>query len=97
MRQYYANVENKLKEIFSEHCDLGDLQYDELFGMFLYLEADIQEEEPIKEIEQRQMRILAVVDFLEKTEAITMKEYGALIEFAGEMLEAAYKLEDDRA
>ena len=84
MRQYYANVENKLKEIFSEHCDLGALQYDELFGMFLYLEADIQEEEPIKEIEQRQ-------------EAITMKEYGALIEFAGEMLGAAYKLEEDRA
>ena len=72
--EFHYNTCGKLREIFSEHCNLSMEQYEEISGQFLYLVTDIQEGEPQEEIEKRMDYMRAVFEFLYNTKELTLKE-----------------------
>jgi hypothetical protein len=88
MKFYYGTTE-KLQGIFSEHCNLSMEQYEWISGEFIYLEADIQEDEPETEIEARVEKMSVVFDFLLETKELTLKEHRKLKEMAEDMVETA--------
>ena len=46
MAAFYFDTDKKLVEIFTEHCNLSGEQYEWIRGEFIFLVADIQDEEP---------------------------------------------------
>ena len=85
MKRFYIDTDEKLKEIFTEHCNLSGEQYGEIRAELIYLVADYQEEEPKEEIEKRVNYLKAVSDFLYNTSELTLKEHNALIDLLGEI------------
>ena len=80
MAAYYYDTCGKLREIFTEHCNLSVEQYWEISAQFIYLVADIQDHKPMAEIERRIGYMLAVFEFLYNTKEIWDKEYTELQE-----------------
>lgn len=72
--EFHYNTSGKLREIFTEHCDLSVEQYEEISGQFIYLVSDIQEGEPQAEIEKRMDYMRAVFEFLYNTKTTTLNE-----------------------
>lgn len=77
---FYVDTDKKLKEIFAEHCDLSQEQYEELRAQFIYLLSDYQEGEPQEEIERRISYMIAAFEFLYNTKELTLAEHCALNE-----------------
>ena len=80
MAAYYFDTCGKLREIFAEHCDLSAEQYEEISAQFIYLVSDIQEHEPMEEIEKRIGYMRAAFAFLFNTKELTLKEHAELEE-----------------
>lgn len=87
MKNFYYNTNEKLRKIFSDHCNLNMEQYEVICGEFLYLEADIQEEEASAEILKRAEKMGIIFDFLYETKELTLKEHAALKDMVSDMLE----------
>ena len=87
MAAFYYDTDKKLVEIFTEHCNLSGEQYEWIRGEFIYLVADIQDEENGKEIDKRIEKMGTVFDFLLETKELTLAEHAALYELANEVRE----------
>ncbi len=87
MKNFYYNTNEKLRKIFSDHCNLNMEQYEVICGEFLYLEADIQEEEASAEILKRAEKMGIIFDFLYETKELTLKEHAAMKDMVSDMLE----------
>ena len=74
MKAFFFNTDEKLKEIFKDHCDLNQEQYIEIRAELIYLVGDYQEEEPKEEIEKRINYLKDVFMFLYNTKELTRKE-----------------------
>ena len=72
--EFFIDTEEKLREIFAEHCDLSPEQYLELKEQFIYLICDYQEAEPLEEIVGRVNYLRAVSELLYNTKELTLKE-----------------------
>lgn len=75
-------TESNVMEIFTEHCNLSVEQYEWIRREFIYLVADIQEEETGREIDKRVEKMETVFDFLLETKELTLAEHAALHELA---------------
>ena len=87
MKNFYYNTNEKLRGIFRDHCNLNMEQYEVIGGEFLYLEADIQEEEASAEIMKRAEKMEIIFDFLYETKELTLKEHAAMKDMVSDMLE----------
>ena len=92
MKNYYKGADRKLVEIFTPHCNLSGEQYEEISARFIYLEADIQDGEPIEDIKQTVYELNVVFDFLYNTKEVTLEEYNSLCNLANEMEADAERL-----
>ena len=92
MAAFYYDTDKKLVEIFTEHCNLSGEQYEWIRGEFIYLVADIQDEEPGREIDERIRKMKTVFDFLLETKELTLKEHLDLHQMLDEMAEQAEKI-----
>lgn len=88
MAVFYYDTDKKLVEIFTEHCNLSGEQYEWIRGEFIFLVADIQDEEPGREIDERIRKMKAVFDFLLETNELALAEHAALHELANEVRDA---------
>ena len=88
MATYYYDTEKKLVEIFTEHCNLSGEQYEWISAEFIYLVADIQEEEKGREIDKRVEKMKTVFDFLLETNELALAEHAALHQLAEEVRDA---------
>ena len=91
MAAFYFDTDKKLVEIFTEHCNLSREQYDWIRGEFIYLVADIQDEELQEEVEQRMEKMGGVFDFLLATDCLTTKEHFNLSNLLFEVWESHLK------
>ena len=88
MAVFYYDTDKKLVEIFTEHCNLSGEQYEWIRGEFIFLVADIQEEEPGREIDERIRKMKDVFDFLLETKELELAEHAALHELANDVRDA---------
>ena len=88
MAAFYYDTDKKLVEIFTEHCNLSGEQYEWIRGEFVYLVADIQEEESGREIDKRVEKMKTVFDFLLETNELALAEHAALHQLAEEVRDA---------
>ena len=88
MATYYYDTEKKLVEIFTEHSNLSGEQYEWISAEFIYLVADIQEEEEGREIDKRIEKMKTVFNFLLETKELTLAEHSALNELANDVRDA---------
>ena len=88
MAAFYYDTDKKLVEIFTEHCNLSGEQYEWIRGEFIYLVADIQEEEKGREIDKRVEKMKTVFDFLLETNELALAEHAALHQLAEEVRDA---------
>ena len=91
MAAFYYDTDKKLVEIFTEHCNLSGEQYEWIRGEFIYLVADIQDEELQAEVEQRMEKMGNVFDFLLGTDCLTPKEHFNLTQLMFEVWESHLK------
>lgn len=82
MIAFYYDTDEKLLEIFKEHCNLSTEQYQWIRAEFIYLVADIQDEETGSEIDKRVEKMETVFDFLLETTELTLKEHAELRKLA---------------
>ena len=88
---FYYDTCTKLREIFTEHCNLSMEQYEWLSAEVIYLVSDIQDGEPQAEIEKRMEKLGVIFDFLMETKELTMEEHYRLTEMTGEIWEQQMK------
>lgn len=88
MAAFYYDTDKKLVEIFTEHCNLSGEQYEWIRGEFIFLVADIQDEEEGREIDERIRKMKAVFDFLLETKELALAEHAALHELANDVRDA---------
>ena len=88
MAAFYYDTDKKLVEIFTEHCNLSGEQYEWIRGEFIYLVADIQDEEEGREIDKRVEKMKTVFDFLLETNELALAEHAALHQLAEEVRDA---------
>ena len=88
MAVFYYETDKKLVEIFTAHCNLCTEQYEWIRGEFIYLVADIQDEETGREIDKRVEKMKAVFNFLLETKCLTLEEHYALQELANNVRNA---------
>ena len=86
---FYRDVDAKLKEIFSKHCNLSGEQYQEIQKRLIYMVATIQDGYPIGDTEQDAEELGVIFDFLLHTKELTNEEYNELCNFVNEMLDEA--------
>lgn len=85
MAAFYYDTDKKLVEIFTEHCNLSGEQYEWIRGEFIYLVADIQEDEPETAIDERIEKMNIVFEFLLETKELTLEEYNDLCNLASDV------------
>ena len=85
MAEFYFDTDKKLVEIFTEHCNLSGEQYEWISGEFIYLVADIQEDEPETAIDERIEKMNIVFEFLLETKELTLEEYNDLCNLASDV------------
>lgn len=88
MAAFYFDTDKKLVEIFTEHCNLSGEQYEWIRGEFIFLVADIQDEETGREIDMRVRKMKTVFDFLLETKELGLAEHAALNRLAEEVRDA---------
>jgi len=94
---FHYDTGRKLREIFTEHCNLSMEEYEEISGQFLYLVCDIQDGEPQAEIEKRMDYMRAVFEFLYNTKQTTMEEQYELSELLDDVWDKAVKMKVELA
>lgn len=85
MAEFYFDTDKKLVEIFTEHCNLSGEQYEWISGEFIYLVADIQDDEPETAIDERIEKMNIVFEFLLETKELTLEEYNDLCNLASDV------------
>ena len=96
MNNYYKDTRGRLREIFGEHCNLSEEQFLEISRRFLDRVADIQEEEPLEEIETEINDMCVIFEFLYNTKELNEKEYNELVDLANVMRADAYRMLRER-
>ena len=90
--KYHYNTSGKLREIFSEHCNLSLEQYEEVSSQFSYLVTDISTGEPQADIEKRMDYMRAVFEFLYNTKELTLKEHYELNQLLEDVWDTALSM-----
>ena len=85
MAAFYYDTDKTLREIFTEHCNLSQEQYDWIRGELIFLVADIQEDEPGTAIDERVEKMNIVFEFLLETNELTLEEYNDLCNLASDV------------
>ena len=80
MRNYYIDTCGKLREIFTEHCNLSMEQYEEISGRLIDLVTEIQETDEggcgsFAKAEDKANELGVIFEFLLNTKEVTLKEY----------------------
>ena len=96
MNSYYKDTCGRLREIFAEHCNLSMEQYEEISRRFVEREADIQEEEPLNDIDTEINDMCVIFEFLYNTKELNEKEYNELVDLANVMRADAYRMVRER-
>lgn len=91
MKQFFIDTDEKLKEIFKDHCNLSTEQYEEIRAELIHLVSDYQEEEPKEEIKKRINYLDVVIDFLFNTSELTLTENHDLHGLVNEIQEEGEK------
>ena len=83
MRNYYVDTCGKLREIFSEHCNLSMEQFEEISGRLIDLVTEIQETDKdgcgsFPEAERKANELGVIFEFLLNTKEVTLQEYNDL-------------------
>ena len=92
MINYYYDTCGKLREIFTEHCNLSMEQYEEISGRLIDLVAEIEEfdgEGTYLEAERKANELGVIFEFMLNTKEVTMAEYNDLCNMVGEIADAA--------
>ena len=92
MAYVYVDTDEKLVEIFSEHCNLSPEQYEVIRAEFINLECDMMDGEPQAEIEKRMEKMRIIFDFLLETKEITLEEHAGM----NDLISQKWKSEMDR-
>ena len=95
MVAYYFDTCGKMREIFTEHCNLSMEQYEEISGRLIDLVSEIQEfdgEGTYPEAERKANELGVIFEFLLNTKEITLEEYNEMCNMVGEIMLAAEKL-----
>lgn len=92
MATFFYDTDEKLREIFKDHCSLSAEQYTEIEDRFMYLICDIQEDEQQEVIEDTVSEMHVIFDFLYNTKSLTIGEYNGLCNMADEIQEESEKL-----
>lgn len=98
MLVYYYDTNEKMREIFTKHCNLSMEQYEEISGRLIDLVAEIQEfdgEGSYPEAERKANELGVIFDFLLNTKEVTLQEYNDLCNMVGEIANEAEKLHSD--
>ena len=90
MRNYYVDTCGKLRDIFTEHCNLNMEQYEEISGRLIDLLAEIQEIDEegcgsFAEVERKAGELNVIFEFLLNTKEITLKEYNDMCNLVNSM------------
>lgn len=92
---YYMDTTEKLREIFTEHCNLSMEQYEEISSRLINLVTDIQmleeksDEVTPEGVEQAAEELGVIFEFLLNTKELTLKEYNELCNLANALADAA--------
>lgn len=100
MKNYYVDTCGKLRDIFTEHCNLSGEQYEEISGRLIQLLTEIQEfdgEGTYPEAERQANELGVIFEFLLNTKEITLKEYNDLCNLVGKMADDAKMLSEVEA
>lgn len=92
MVNYYYDTCGKLREIFTEHCNLSMEQYEEISGRLIDLVAEIEEfdgEGTYLEAERKANELGVIFEFMLNTKEVTLAEYNDLCNMVGEIADAA--------
>ena len=98
MVNYYYDTCGKMREIFTEHCNLSMEQYEEISGRLTDLVAEIEEfdgEGTYPEAERKAHELSVIFEFLLNTKEVTLAEYNDLCNMVGEISTEAEKLHHD--
>ena len=90
MRNYYVDTCGKLRDIFTEHCNLNMEQYEEISGRLIDLLAEIQETDEegcgsFAEVERKAGELNVIFEFLLNTKEITLMEYNDMCNLVNSM------------
>ena len=100
MKNYYIDTCEKLREIFTEHCNLSMEQYEEISGRLIDLVAEIQEfdgEGTYPEAERKANELGVIFEFLLNTKEITLAEYNDLCNLVGRIADDAKRYAEAEA
>ena len=86
---FYRDVDAKLKEIFSEHCNLSAEQFNEIKKRMIYMMATIQDNYPFEDVEEYAEELNTIFAFLTNTRELTLVEYNELCNFVNGMADEA--------
>ena len=86
---FYRDVDAKLREIFSEHCNLSAEQFNEIKKRMIYMVATIQDNYPFEDVEVYAEELGTIFDFLTRTGELTLVEYNELCNFVNGMRDEA--------
>ena len=92
MERFSYYTANKLREIFSEHCNLTLEQYAALTERLEELVDMYQENRPEEETEKQADDLRVIFDFMLDAKELTLKEHMELHEMLEEMAEQAEKI-----
>ncbi|MBQ1789218.1 MAG: hypothetical protein II008_03500 [Oscillospiraceae bacterium] len=90
--QYDMDTDEKLIEIFREHCNLSCEEYEEIRRLFIELVADVQDGRPLAWILMQAEEMSNVFTWLYNVKELTMKEYNDLCNLAGQICRDAVML-----
>ena len=96
MRMYDAKLE-RLPQIFASHCALSAEEYEEIDSRLINLEADVQEREPIGNIEAAAGELSVIFDFLYNIKRLTLEEYNELCNLVNGIRDDAQRMEEEGA
>ena len=89
---YDMDTDEKLLEIFREHCNLSCEEYEEIRRLFIELVADVQDGRPLAGIQMQAEEMANVFTWLYNVKELTLKEYNDLCNLAGQICRDAVVL-----
>ena len=100
MRNYYVDTDEKLREIFKDHCRLSGIQYEEISGRLIDLIAEIQESDDdgcgsFPEAERKAKELGVIFEFLLNTKEVTLQEYNDLYNLVNAIAADIHKMQEE--
>jgi len=89
---YDMDTDEKLLEIFREHCNLSCEEYEEIRSLFINLVADVQDGRPVVGIEAQAEEMGIIFNWLYTVKELTLKEYNEVCNLAGQICRDAVAL-----